>query len=70
MAQFSKKKMIGLLLCLGAVVIVASGWAYARSNETFTDNAYIRGDMTSLAPKGCGLRHGRRGSGQSDRSRR
>jgi len=51
MAQLSKKKMMGLLLCLGAVVIVASGWAYARSNETFTDNAYIRGDMTSLAPK-------------------
>jgi membrane fusion protein (multidrug efflux system) len=54
MAQLSKKKMMGLLLCLGAVVIVASGWAYARSNETFTDNAYIRGDMTSLAPKVAG----------------
>ena len=54
MAQLSKKKKIGLLLCLGAVVIVASGWAYARSNETFTDNAYIRGDMTSLAPKVAG----------------
>ena len=54
MAQLSKKKVIGLLLCFGAVVLVASGWAYARSNETFTDNAYIRGDMTSLAPKVAG----------------
>ena len=54
MAQFSKKKMIGLLLCFGAVVVVASGWAYARSNETFTDNAYVRGDVTSLAPKVAG----------------
>ena len=54
MAQLSKKKMIGLLLCLGAVAIVASGWAYARSSETFTDNAYIRGDVTSLAPKVAG----------------
>jgi membrane fusion protein (multidrug efflux system) len=48
------KKMIGLALCLSAVVIVAGSWAYARSNETFTDNAYVRGDMTSLAPKVAG----------------
>ena len=46
------KKTIGLLLCLGAVVVVAAGWAWARSNgETSTDNAYVRGDVTSLAPK-------------------
>lgn len=48
------KKMIGVVLCLAAVVVVAGGWAYARSNETFTDNAYIRGDLTSLAPKVAG----------------
>ena len=29
------KKVVGLVLCLGAVVLVAGGWAYARSNETF-----------------------------------
>jgi membrane fusion protein (multidrug efflux system) len=45
------RKITGLVLCLGAVAVVAGGWAYARSNLTFTDNAYIRGDMTSLAPK-------------------
>ena len=54
MVHLNKKKVVGLVLCLGAVVLVAGGWAYARSNETFTDNAYIRGDMTSLAPKVAG----------------
>ena len=57
MSMFSpnKKKTIGLLLCLGAVVVVAAGWAWARSSgETSTDNAYVRGDVTSLAPKVAG----------------
>ncbi|GEO15873.1 HlyD family secretion protein [Microvirga aerophila] len=55
MARLSKKKRIGLLLCLGAVVVPAAGWAWARSgDETSTDNAYIRGDVTSLAPKVAG----------------
>ena len=55
MTQPSKRKTIGLLLCLGAVVVVAAGWAWARSGgETSTDNAYVRGDVTSLAPKVAG----------------
>jgi len=33
---------------------VAGGWAYAHSGETSTDNAYVRGDVTSLAPKVLG----------------
>jgi membrane fusion protein, multidrug efflux system len=49
-----KKKVIGLLLCLGAVAVVASGWVRFHSGETSTDNAYLRGDMTSLAPKVAG----------------
>ncbi|WP_284200792.1 HlyD family secretion protein, partial [Sinorhizobium fredii] len=49
------KKMVGLVLCLGAVVVVAGGWAWARSGGTAsTDNAYVRGDVTSLAPKVAG----------------
>jgi membrane fusion protein, multidrug efflux system len=48
------KKMIGLLLCLGSVAVVVGGWAYAYSGETSTDNAYVRGDVTSLAPKVLG----------------
>ncbi|THK35873.1 HlyD family secretion protein [Ensifer sp. MPMI2T] len=54
-AQLNKKKVVGLALCLGAVVVVGAGWAWARSNgSTSTDNAYVRGDVTSLAPKIAG----------------
>ncbi|MBR0742140.1 HlyD family secretion protein [Bradyrhizobium liaoningense] len=48
------KRAIGVSLCLAAVAVVAAGWTYARSGETSTDNAYIRGDVTSLAPKVAG----------------
>ncbi|MBP1886069.1 HlyD family secretion protein [Sinorhizobium mexicanum] len=55
MAQLNKKKIVGLALCLGAVIVVAAGWAWARSTgSTSTDNAYVRGDVTSLAPKVAG----------------
>lgn len=49
-----KRKLVGLLLCLGAVAAVAAGWANAHSGGEATDNAYIRGDLTSLAPKIAG----------------
>jgi membrane fusion protein, multidrug efflux system len=54
MPQHSKKKMIGLLLCLAAAAVLGAGWAWARSDETSTDNAYVRGDVTGLAPKIAG----------------
>lgn len=55
MSRLSKKKRIGLLLCLGAVAIPVAGWSWARSSDaTSTDNAYVRGDATSLAPKVAG----------------
>ena len=55
MAQHIKTKMIGLLLCLAAVVVLVAGWAWARSsNDTSTDNAYVRADVTSIAPKVAG----------------
>lgn len=55
MARPSKKKMIGVLLCLGGVAVGATGWAWAASSAaTSTDNAYVRGDVTSLAPKVAG----------------
>src|SRR5262249_15600001 len=54
MVHLNRKKVIGLSLCLGAVAVVAAGWTYAHSAETSTDNAYIRGDVTSLAPKVAG----------------
>ncbi len=54
-ARQSKRKMIGLLLCIGAVAVVAGGLAMALSSgQTSTDNAYVRGDVTSLAAKVSG----------------
>jgi membrane fusion protein (multidrug efflux system) len=51
MAQRNMKK-IGLTFCLTAFLVAAGGWAWARSGRTTaTDNAYVRGDVTSLAPK-------------------
>jgi membrane fusion protein (multidrug efflux system) len=51
MTQRSMKKT-GLFLCLTALVVAAGGWAWASSGgSTATDNAYVRGDVTSLAPK-------------------
>ncbi len=55
MAKLNRKKPIGLVLCLGAVVVVVAGWAWVDSSgQASTDNAYIRGDVTSLAPKVAG----------------
>jgi len=45
---------VGLLLCVGAVAVVAAGWVWVQSGGETTDNAYIRGDVTSLAPKVAG----------------
>ena len=53
--HFAKKKIIGTLLCLGAVAVLAAGWANAHfSGHLSTDNAYVRGDATSIAPKVAG----------------
>src|SRR5688572_28527338 len=54
MPQHSRRKTIGLLLCLSAVVALGAGWAWARSDDTSTDNAYVGGDVTGLAPKIAG----------------
>jgi membrane fusion protein (multidrug efflux system) len=54
MARFNRKKIAGLL-CLGAGTVLALGWAWADSAGAIaTDNAYIRGDVTGLAPKVAG----------------
>lgn len=48
------RRGIGLLLCFCAVAIIAA-WIWIDLNgETFTDNAYVRGDVTSIAPKVTG----------------
>jgi membrane fusion protein (multidrug efflux system) len=51
-ARPNKKKLIGVVLCLTAIVLGAVAWTWAKSSgETSTDNAFVRGDITSLAPK-------------------
>lgn len=55
MASPRTKKLIGALLCIGAMAIAVTAWASVRSlGSTSTDNAYLRGDVTSLAPKVAG----------------
>lgn len=54
-ARPGKRRTAGMLLCLGAVLAATGGWIWAGSNGgTATDNAYVRGDVTSLAPKVAG----------------
>jgi len=44
--------IVGAVLCAGAIALAAGGWAWASAgDEAWTDNAYVRGDVTSLAPK-------------------
>lgn len=51
----NKARLLGVLLCMGAVAAAAAGWFRAQSSgETSTDNAYVRGDVTSLAPRVAG----------------
>lgn len=54
-ARRSKRKTLGILLCVAAVAVVAA-WAVIAfsSGVTSTDNAYVRGDVTSLAAKVAG----------------
>jgi membrane fusion protein (multidrug efflux system) len=46
------RQLTGVILCVAAVAVSVGGWAWARSSDVIsTDDAYIRGDVTSLAPK-------------------
>lgn len=55
MAQLNRKKVLGLAMIIGALAVGAVGWAWASgSSVSSTDNAYVRGDVTSLAPKVAG----------------
>lgn len=54
-AKPGRRKRIGALLCVVAIATALAGWAWARSaGQVATDNAYVRGDVTSLAPKVAG----------------
>jgi len=46
------RKRLGALLCALAAGLSLAGWAWARAGAAAsTDNAYVRGDIVSLAPK-------------------
>lgn len=52
MTGLRKKALLSLL---GALVILGAAWAWSRpSGATSTDNAYVRGNVTSLAAKVSG----------------
>ncbi|AJE46484.1 HlyD family secretion protein [Celeribacter indicus] len=52
MARLNRKKLVGGLLCAAAIALAATAWIWVRSGtDISTDNAYVRGDVTSLAPK-------------------
>lgn len=47
-----QRRIAAVLLIAAAMMVVLSAWAWARSRDVIaTDNAYIRGDVTSLAAR-------------------
>lgn len=54
MPRIGKKQLVGVLLCLTAVALVAGWWIWAVMRAPSTDNAYVRGDITAVAPKVAG----------------
>jgi membrane fusion protein, multidrug efflux system len=49
-----RRKIVGIALCALAFTSIAAGWLLFRNGPITTDNAYVRGDVTSLAPKVSG----------------
>ncbi|WDY60449.1 HlyD family secretion protein [Pseudomonas sp. PSKL.D1] len=50
--QASPRRRLGMLLCFGALAVLAVGGYLAWSGaDTSTDNAYVRGDVTAIAAK-------------------
>ncbi|MDH0301784.1 MULTISPECIES: HlyD family secretion protein [unclassified Pseudomonas] len=55
MARSGRGRRVGIGLCVAAVLLVTVGWVVFRSFDAIsTDNAYVRGDVTSLAAKVSG----------------
>jgi len=55
MASLSRKKLLGAILCLASLGLLGGGWVLVPgARAPSTDNAYGRGEITSLAPKVAG----------------
>lgn len=51
----SRARRTGVLLCVAAAIVLVAWWLWAwAGNHVSTDNAYVRGDVTSMAPKVAG----------------
>ncbi|QHG65880.1 HlyD family secretion protein [Pseudomonas putida] len=54
-ARRARQKKLGAGLCVVGLLVLAVGWVMLRAGEAaFTDNAYVRGDITSLSAKVSG----------------
>lgn len=53
-SSIARHKRVGALLLLAAFLLFAGAWLWAGADQAATDNAYVRGDITSLAPKVSG----------------
>ncbi|MCB8840225.1 HlyD family secretion protein [Aurantimonas sp. VKM B-3413] len=52
MARSRRSTRIGLALCLAAIIVAATGWAWGMAGgEVSTDNAYVRGDVTAISSR-------------------
>lgn len=52
MTQLVRRRIAGTLTCVAAIIVAGIAWVWAGSwAATSTDNAYVRGDTTSLAAK-------------------
>lgn len=52
MTRLVRRRIAGALTCVAAITVAGVGWVWAGSwAATSTDNAYVRGDTTSIAAK-------------------
>jgi membrane fusion protein (multidrug efflux system) len=54
MFKFGRRKATGALLGISAILVAIAIWILADGGGASTDNAYVRGDLTAVAPKVAG----------------
>lgn len=51
MAQLNKRQRVGALVIAAAALVLLGAWLFAGATDAATDNAYVRGDVTSIAAR-------------------